>query len=88
MQDEIIKNKDRYFLEGTIESFEQKSAVIITKDGQRLLWPISNLPEDCEISTLVRIILTTGMEDEKERENIAKTILNKILKTDIKGNEN
>lgn len=55
-------------------------AVIKINDGQELLWPIKDLPADCEIKTKVRLILTTSKSDQEEREKIAKTVLNKILK--------
>lgn len=80
------KIEKSYFLEGLIDRFEDKMAVIIIKDGQRLLWPIKNLPEDCEKGTGVRIILSTSQTDQEEREKVAKTILNEILKIPIDHN--
>lgn len=79
------ENKDRYFLEGTIEGFEDKMAAIITKDGQKLLWPIKNLPEELGVGSQVRLVLSTSKTDQEEREYIAKTILNEILKSDDKS---
>lgn len=81
----MIDNPDNkiepsYFLEGLVDRFEDKMAVIITKDGQKLFWPIKNLPPDCEKGTIVRIILSTSKTDQEEREKTAKTILNEILK--------
>jgi len=87
----IIKDSDqfkgRYFLEGTLERFEDKMAVVITNDGQKLLWPISNLPAVCDKGSKVRIILSTAQTDQEEREGIAKTILNEILKNPEKKDE-
>jgi len=80
MTDELKNLSDRYYLNGTLDRFEEKMAVIITKDGQKLLWPIQNLPADCVTGSAVRIVLTTKTTDQEEREEIAKTILNKILK--------
>ena len=74
------KTKDRYFLNAKIEKFAHKMAVIVTNDGQKLLWPIKELPDDCQAGTLVRIILSTDQSDQAEREKIAKDILNQILK--------
>lgn len=68
------------FLEGIIESFAEKNAIIATADGQKLLWPIKNLPADCNTGSKVRLILTTSVSDQQEREKIAKTVLNEILK--------
>jgi negative regulator of genetic competence, sporulation and motility len=83
---ELDKFKDRYFLEGRISSFKDKMAVIVTKDKQELLWPIKDLPEECEKGTKVRIILSTAKSDQEEREKAAKTILNEILKKSNKKN--
>ena len=80
MTDDLKNLSDRYFLEATIDRFEDKMAVVITKDGQKLMWPINNLPAECEVGSLVRIILTTSKNDQEEHEKVAKTILNKILK--------
>lgn len=74
----------RYWLEGVVDRFEDKMAVIITKDGQKLLWPIKNLPEDCEKGTEVRLVLSTSKTDQEERQKMAKTILNEILKSNDK----
>jgi len=81
------KIEKNYFLAGLIDRFEDKMAVIIIKDDQRLLWPIKNLPEDCEKGAVVRIILSTSKTDQEEREKVAKTILNEILKIPIDHNE-
>ena len=77
---ELDQFKDRYFLEGVVDKFEKKMAVIVIADGQKLLWPIKDLPEECEVGTAVRIILATSKTDQEEREKIALTILNQILK--------
>jgi len=78
--DDVQSTEEKYFLEGIIDRFEDKMAVIITKDGQKLLWPIKNLPDEAQVSTALKIILSTSKTQEEEREKIAKTILNKILK--------
>ena len=73
-------NQNSYSLEGVVDRFEDKMAVVITKDGQKLLWPIKNLPDDCQKGATVRLVLSTSKTDEQDREKMAKTILNKILK--------
>ncbi|MFA6410871.1 MAG: hypothetical protein WCW26_04845 [Candidatus Buchananbacteria bacterium] len=78
MLDPISENLN--ILEGKIDHFEDKNAIIILADGQKISWPIKNLPDDCLADTPIRLILTTSKNDEKEREKIAKTILNEILK--------
>lgn len=78
--DSLDQLKDRHFLSGKVEKFEQKMAVILIDDGQKLLWPIKDLPDDCEVGTKVRLILATSKSDQEEREQVSKTILNEILK--------
>lgn len=75
-----------FFLEAKVEKFEDKLAVLKTADNQLLKWPIKNLPEEIEIGSQVRISLSTALSVEAERAEVAKTILNQILKTDS-GNE-
>ena len=69
-----------HHLTATIDRFEGKQAVLRTEDGQDLLWPITNLPEDAHEGTTVRLVLSTGKTDEEEREKTAKALLNEILK--------
>ncbi len=87
MQDENI-NSEKYYIEGVISGFEEKSAVIITNDGQKILWPIQNLPPNCNRDDLVKIVLLNSLHEEEEKQKMAKIILNKILKTDTKANGN
>lgn len=76
-----------FSIEGKIEKFEDKMAVIKTADGQELRWPIKNLPEDIEVGSPVRLVLSTTQTIAEERDKIAKNILNQILKTNTQ-NEN
>ncbi|OGY43019.1 MAG: hypothetical protein A2729_05650 [Candidatus Buchananbacteria bacterium RIFCSPHIGHO2_01_FULL_39_14] len=68
-------------LKGKVENFTGKIATILTADGQKINWPIKNLPDDCQIGTAVRLVLKTNESDEEDRGQTAKTILNEILKT-------
>ncbi len=78
--DQSDYHHNRLSLAGKVEKFEGKNAVIIIEDGQRLLWPIKNLPADVEVNSEVRLILSTAKTDQAERAYLAKTILNEILK--------
>ncbi|MFA5021811.1 MAG: hypothetical protein WC508_01910 [Patescibacteria group bacterium] len=87
MLDQTLENQnDLNFIEGTIDHFEEKMAVILAKDGQKILWPIKNLPDDCLAGTAVRLILTTSESSIIEREKLAKKILNEILKNPDESN--
>lgn len=69
-------------LSGTIERFEEKFAVITTDDGQTIRWPIKDLPDDCAKNSRLRLVLKTAAANQAEREKLAKTILNEILRGD------
>lgn len=84
MTENDLQFTGQYFLEGIIDGFSERNAVILTKDGQKLLWPIAQLPTDCEQGAKIRLILSTAKTDQAEREALAKTILNEILKTQTK----
>lgn len=75
-------DQKKYYLKAKIESFEGKFALIKTEDKQKLLWPIKNLPDDIQVGSLVRLVISTAKTDEEERERVAKTMLNEILKGD------
>lgn len=71
---------DLHFLEGTLERFEEKFGIIKITDGQELRWPIAQLPEDLQVGGTLRLGLHTSVTDEAEREALAKSILNEMLK--------
>ncbi|MFH1598173.1 MAG: DUF3006 domain-containing protein [Patescibacteria group bacterium] len=68
-----------YHLKGVIDRFEEKNAVIRTDDQQEVFWPIKNLPEHVKEGSTLRLVATTNMTDQEEREEIAKALLNRIL---------
>jgi len=74
------QNNERHYLSATIEKFQDKMAVLAIADGQKLSWPIKDLPDDCEIGQKIRLIFSTSQSDQVERQQIAKTLLNEILK--------
>lgn len=70
----------QYILQGIIENFEGKDAVIKFEDGQTLRVPVKNLPDDAEKGGTVRFAVKTAESDKQERELLAKEILNEMLK--------
>ena len=74
--------KEHFSLTGTIEKFESKDAIIALADGQQLIWPIKNLPEDAAVNSQVTLFLSTAKTEQVELEKIAKRVLNTILKSD------
>ncbi len=69
------------FLKAIIDRLEGESAVIKTENGQEIIWPKNNLPEDAKEGTAIRLNLSTSKTDEEERAKLAKTLLNEILQT-------
>ena len=76
-----MANQQQYYIKGIIDRFENGLAVIKTEDGQTLNWPKENLPQNCVAGQEVKILLKTSNNDQSEREELAKTILNQLLKT-------
>lgn len=66
-------------LKAIVDRIEESKAVIRSDDGQTLLWPIENLPEDTSEGSVVYISLTKSEVEEQERENLARDILNEIM---------
>ena len=71
---------EHYAINGVIECFEKDQAVIKLENNQELLWPIDKLPEGSREGGPIRLILSDLADDKQERERLAKTILNQILK--------
>ncbi|RJR31127.1 DUF3006 domain-containing protein [Candidatus Parcubacteria bacterium] len=69
------------YLKGKILRFEGKFAVLEFSDGQKINWPIKDLPYDLAVGQELKISILRDMEAENEK--LAKKILNKIL-----GNKN
>lgn len=67
------------FIKATIDRFEGEVAVIKTDDGQEILWPKKDLPEDAKEGSALRLNASTSQGDEEERTKLAKTLLNEIL---------
>ncbi len=74
------EKRHNFFIPGVIDRFEGREAIIITEDNQKLHWPINRLPVDCQEGTHVRLILSTSQSEQEEREKIAKSILNQLLR--------
>jgi hypothetical protein len=70
---------EKYYTRGTVDRFEGTQAVLMLDDGQELVWPIKNLPDDAKEGTSVRVVLSTSATDEEERKKTAKTMLNEIF---------
>ncbi|HEX9664919.1 MAG TPA: DUF3006 domain-containing protein [Patescibacteria group bacterium] len=81
MTDEVLDvSQKKFHLKAVIDRFEGIMAVLKFDDNQEINWPIKNLPEDCQAGSVVRLIISTSKTDQEEREKMAKTLLNEILK--------
>ena len=68
------------FKKGVIDRIEENKAVIKLDDGQQVIWPASDLPEGLTEGDNLRLVLYMASNDTAEQEEMAKAILNKILK--------
>jgi hypothetical protein len=72
----------RKFVLATVDRIEKEKAVFKLDDGQSLDWPVAKLPTDVAEGSRLKLILSSDKTEEKEREELAKTVLNEILKTE------
>jgi len=72
--------ENQTFMNGIIDRFEENKAVIKLDDGQQVIWPASELPERLTEGDNLRLVLSTVGDVTAEREEMAKAVLNKILK--------
>lgn len=68
-----------YTIKGIIDRFEENTAVI-RSEGKDIYWSRSKLPQDLKEGSVVYLRLFSQEEETKERENLAKTLLNEIIK--------
>ena len=76
----MTESENKYFVGGVVDRFEGTQAVLRMDDGQELVWPIKNLPDDAKEGSVVRLVLSTSATDEEERKKTAKTLLNEIFR--------
>jgi len=77
---EILKK--RKFISASIDKVEGKIAALTTDDGQLLNWPVAKLPSGAGEGLRVKLVIFSDKSEEEEREAMAKTLLNEILKTE------
>ena len=77
---------DPIIIEGVLDRFEEKLAVIKTKTGSEIFWPIKDLPDDIAAGSTLYLTLTINKDDKEERVVLAKSMLNEILNVPKKTN--
>ena len=69
------------YLPGIVDRLEEDKAIIITEDGQQLIWPIDLLPDGTVEGMAIRLTLKISGNDSEENETTAKAVLKEILNT-------
>jgi predicted RNA-binding protein (virulence factor B family) len=65
----------------TIDRFENDKAVLITENGQSIIWPKNQLPEEMHEGQALEFFISTDLNTEAKNRHLAKDILNEILDT-------
>jgi hypothetical protein len=71
-----------YTLEGTVDRFEEGIAIIKLETGASLLWPKEKLPPQTNEGMLVKISINTDLDKTQGHEDLAKNLLNEILRNE------
>lgn len=75
-----LKEPEKDFaINGVVDRFEGEFAVIILKDHQTIHWPKNKLSEDIKEGDAVWIRILHDKDLTKEREKLARKILEEIL---------
>lgn len=67
-------------LEAILDRFEGEYAVLRVKDAKEIMWPRRALPPDAREGCVFYLQALSSQEKEAEREALAKTLLNEVLK--------
>jgi len=68
-------------LKVTVNRFEGEFAVLTYGEGQ-ILWPKHKVPEHTKDGDVLVLVAKRDVDATKDREELAKTLLNEILKKD------
>lgn len=71
-----------YSIEATLDRFEGETGVLRTNDGQELIWPATEIPDDVEEGSTVHVALITEEVMGGGQRVMAQDILNEILSGD------
>lgn len=65
----------------TIDRFEDDYAILRTEDKLEIQMPKSKIPKEAHEGSIIRFELFSDEEGTKRKEEVAKAILNEILKS-------
>lgn len=63
-----------------VKSLDGNHAILVLPDGQEMKWPKSLLPDDIKNNQELRIIVHDKKTEEDERQEIARALLNELIK--------
>jgi len=65
-----------------IDRFEGEKAILKTEEGQSIIWPKNKLPVNAHEGMILNFNILNDKETEKDKNELAKEILNEILNTE------
>jgi len=65
-----------------IDRFENGKAILKTNDNDTIIWPKNKLPENLQEGSVLNFNITNDKNEEVNKKNLAKDILNEILNPD------
>ncbi len=67
-------------IKATLESFEERYAILRTQDSQKIKWPIKNLPDSAKIGETITLKLTTAIDqtdlDYEHKRQLLEELIN------------
>jgi hypothetical protein len=70
------------YLNGTIDRIEDNQVIIKLENGSTLLWPKEKLPNNLTEGSALKLNILTDTKQTKNKEDVAKNILNEILQSE------
>lgn len=68
-----------YSLHVTIKEIQDAAVILTTEQQHEIRWPKSQLPTDISVGMNLQLAIVNDDINQKEREKMAKQILNEIL---------
>lgn len=66
----------------TIDRFEGDQAVLKTETGDTIIWPQKHLPKNAKESSVMHFFITNDLQEEDEKKEMAKAVLNELLRVE------
>lgn len=63
----------------TIDRFEEEKVVLISDEGEEIIWPKGSFPKDAKEGDVLAFAIRSDVEEKEEKKKLAKEILNEIL---------